>query len=280
MPAAVEEKMIKEIAPGFFNLRAPFTYLFGMVDIGTQMSFLKLSSGKILVIDTVELTPQTKAEIDELTDNGKLIDGVLGTHPYHTLYFPSFHKHYPNAKYYGTPRHLRNFPDIPWAGDLNEESVRAKWEPDVEMRIPAGSEFVNPLPERTNHFSNVFVFHKASKTIHVDDTLLVFQNPGFLMRMAGLSDGQFAFHPSLLGPGLYPTEEAPKQFQCWMDKLLHDWDFENITSAHNGYYLGGAKEKIRRLLERTEEKLAKLGKTRAQDVGSWSPNWKDTCECG
>ncbi|KAJ3113143.1 hypothetical protein HDU96_003738 [Phlyctochytrium bullatum] len=278
MPA--KESKIKEIAPGFFNLRAPLTFMFGLVDVGTQMSFVKLNNGRILVIDTVELTPETKAEVDALTNNGELIDGVLGTHPYHTLYFRSFHKHYPNARFYGTPRHLRLFPEIPWAGDLNDAATRAKWEPEVEMRIPDGSEFVNPLPEKTNHFNNVFVFHKASRTIHVDDTILYFNQPGMLMRFAGISHGQMAFHPSLTGPGLHPTEEAPKQFLCWMEKMIKDWDFDNIASAHNGYKIGGAKQQLVELLAKTEPKLANLSKNRAEDPSNWDANWRNTCECG
>lgn len=58
------------------------------------------------------------------------------------MYFESFYKLYPNAPYYGTPRHLRKFPSIPWKGDLNQETVRKTWEPEVEMRIPDGAEFV------------------------------------------------------------------------------------------------------------------------------------------
>ena len=40
------------------------------------MSFLKLGNGKFLVVDTVPLTPETKAEVDTLTDNGKLVRGA------------------------------------------------------------------------------------------------------------------------------------------------------------------------------------------------------------
>ncbi|KAJ3094853.1 hypothetical protein HDU97_007525 [Phlyctochytrium planicorne] len=273
---------IQEIGPGYFNIRAPFKFLFGLVDIGTQMSLIRLKSGKFLAIDTVELTPSLKDEIDKLTDNGSLIEAVIGTHPYHTLYFPGFYEKYPNTKYYGTPRHLRIFPDIPWAGDVNEESVRKLWEPEVEMRIPDGAEFVNPLPERTNHFSNVFVFHKASRTIHVDDTIMYFKDPGMALRMAGFSDGRMDFHRSITGPGLLPTPDAPQKFQCWVAKLIHDWDFDNISSAHNGCKIGGAKKQLQDTLDGWEERLANLSKTRAADSGdaAWSSNWKDTCECG
>lgn len=106
---------------------------------GTHMSLIQLSSGKFLVIDAVPLTEQMKTEIDEFTDNGEKIEAVILTHPFHTLAIPAFYKAYPKPPYYGCPRHLRNFPDIKWAGDLDDCKVRSKWSPEVELSIPAGS---------------------------------------------------------------------------------------------------------------------------------------------
>jgi hypothetical protein len=163
------------------------------------------------------------------------------------------------------------------------------------MRIPAGAEFVNPQPERTNHFSNVFVFHKPSRTFHVDDTLMVFNNPGFLLRRgAGLKDGGMYFHLSITNHGLLPHPDSPKQFYCWMEKMIHDWDFDSIVTAHNGVQVGGAKEKLKELMNRFEKKMAELTKQKAEAwkanggvlqnpnsmEGAWSDDWRDTCECG
>jgi hypothetical protein len=254
---------LKEIGPGFWNLRGSFTVALGMADIGTHMSFLRLSSGKMLVIDTCDVNPAIKIEIDELTDNGRLIQGVVGTHPFHTMFFSPFYKLYPNTKYYGTPRHLRNNKFIPWAGDLNDETVRNMWENDgVSIRIPDGADFVNPAED--NHFISAFVFHKESRTIHVDDTVNCFENPGFLMRMMGIRDGTMDFHNSTLKGGLLPTSEAPLQFRDWVSNLLKDWDFDNICSAHNGNKIGGAKEQLAQLLSSYEPKFQKLSQGRAK----------------
>ncbi len=106
----------EEIGPGFYNLRASFTFACGLIDIGTHMSLAKLNSGRYLVIDTCDVSPAAKAAIDRITNNGDLIEAVVATHPFHTMYFPSFYNLYPNVKYYGTPRHIRNQPSIPWAG--------------------------------------------------------------------------------------------------------------------------------------------------------------------
>lgn len=111
-----------------------------MLDIGTHMAACKLPSGKFLLLDTIKITPGFKEELDKLTNNGEvclqlhwhpcivlflpstltlmvaiqLIEAVIATHPFHTLYFKEFYDAYPNAKYYGTPRHMKKITDIPW----------------------------------------------------------------------------------------------------------------------------------------------------------------------
>ncbi|CAF4418165.1 unnamed protein product [Rotaria magnacalcarata] len=153
------------------------------------MSFIQLHSGKFLVIDTIELNDKLRQEINHLTDNGDKIEAVIGTHPFHTLSFPAFYESYPNAAYYGTPRHLRRLTHIPWIGNLHDCDVRKKWEPDVELRFPAGAEFINPQPESSNHFSSVFVYHRASATLHVDDTIIYAEKSNFLLKLFGYKDG-------------------------------------------------------------------------------------------
>jgi hypothetical protein len=134
----VVKNELYQIGPGFWNVRSRFRVLAKLIDIETQMSFIELYNGNFLVIDTVELNDHLRQEINHLTDNGNKIEAVIGTHPFHTLSFPTFYESYPNAAYYGTPRHLRRLTQIPWIGSLDDCSVRKKWEPDVELRIPAG----------------------------------------------------------------------------------------------------------------------------------------------
>lgn len=62
------------------------------------MSLLQLASGRFLVLDTIGLVPPVKAWLDDLTDQGDKIEAVIATHPFHTLYFPAFHKAYPKVR--------------------------------------------------------------------------------------------------------------------------------------------------------------------------------------
>eukprot|EP00038_Savillea_parva_P006057 m.161393 g.161393 ORF g.161393 m.161393 type:complete len:293 (-) comp12071_c0_seq1:140-1018(-) len=260
-----------EVGPGLYNFSTDF-HIKNVLNIYTHMSVARLSNDKYVAIDAVELPPAAKAELDELTSNGDKLVACIQTHPFHTLAIPSFHAAYPAndaRKYIGCPRHLRKVTEdttgakIEWSGDLNEASVRAMFEPDLEMRIPAGGEFVDPRPAKTNHFSSVFVFHPTSKTVHVDDTVSYMEKPGFLVRRL-VSPHSMNFHPAMMKEGLYPTKEAPLQFIAWFNKMLDDWDFDHMVTAHMGACYNDAKTMARQLMKDTEPALKKLSEKNAE----------------
>jgi hypothetical protein len=207
------------------------------------MSFIKISTGKFIVLSTVAITPEAKSEIDSLTEGGSLIEAVIATHPFHSLYFESFFQMYPHVKFYGTPRHIRRLTNIPWAGDVSDPSVLSMYESyGIFMRIPAGTEFINPRED--NHFTSLFVYHSESRTLSDDDTIMCFENPGCLFRVFGIKPGSVSFHPTPWKDALLPTSEAPIQFKEFFQKLLDDWDFDNLVTAHMGNKIGGAKKAL------------------------------------
>jgi hypothetical protein len=87
---------------------------------------------------------------------------------------------------------------------------------------------------------------------------MFFKKPGFILRCIGAKDGEMDFFMNTLKDGLLPTAEAPLQFQAWVERILFDWDFDNICAAHQGNKIGGAKLQLNQTLERYKVKLAKL----------------------
>jgi len=252
---------ILDLGSGFYNIRTSFKAFKGLLDIGTHMSLIRLNNGGFLIIDTVPLDPEIKQEIDKLTDQGRNITAVLATHPFHTLSFSAFYEAYPNTMYIGTPRHIRNIKGIPWEKeDISSPANLSRWAPEIEMRIPAGAEFKAPLPEASNHFNSVFVFHKASKTIHLDDTVMYYENPSTILKMAGKKADHMEFHMSMESHGLYPAPDAPDLFKHWVQQILQDWDFDNMCCAHIGRKIGGAKALLGDSLEKAEPIFIKLKK--------------------
>lgn len=133
------------------------------------------------------------------------------------------------------------------------------------MRIPNGAEFVNP----TNHFSSLFVFHRLSKTIHDDDTLMYFDpgHVGCCLKLAGATACKLYFHPSLANGGLYNYKESPGFFKEWVQQLINDWDFENICTAHHGTLIGNGKKVLQQTLKRYESKFRRMSRVQSVQVG-------------
>ncbi|KAI8613345.1 hypothetical protein BC830DRAFT_1132649 [Chytriomyces sp. MP71] len=254
---------IIEVTPGCFNLRAPFQILAGMVDVGTHMSFVRLESGKFLVLSTVQLDDEAKKEVMELTKGGELIEAVVATNPFHTLYFELFAELFPNAKFYGTPRHMRNYPNVPWVGNVDDEKVLKLWAPEIELEWTAGCEIVNPQPESINHFAGVVAFHRASRTIICDDCFKVSMDPGFIERnVFGRRNHEISFHMSLWNHALLNTPTSVQEFYDWVVKIMKEWDFDNISTAHGGVMVGDAKKELGLGLKKAEDALAKMAVTK------------------
>jgi hypothetical protein len=122
------------------------------------------------------------------------------------------------------------------------------------MRIPEGAEFDGAADN--NHFSSVFVLHVESKTIHDDDTLMYFEPKHMScgLRVLGAKSDQLSFHTSFLSGGIKKEEGAMKAFKEWLQRMLAEWDFENICTAHYGNLLGGAKKSLLATIEHHEKK--------------------------
>ncbi|KAL0478055.1 metal-dependent hydrolase [Acrasis kona] len=269
------------IGENFWNIRGDFKVLL-VANVGTHMSLIRLESGNFVIIDTIKMSDNLKAAINSLTDNGTKIEAVVGVHPFHISYFEEFYKEYPNAHYYGTPRHLRKITTIPWTGSLCDGAARSRWFPQIDIRIPAGAEFVDPQPEFMNHFTCAWVYHRQSGTIHVDDTISYADDPGVMSKLMGQKKGSISFHPTMKGPGLFPNPESPFQFRDWVRCLLQEWNIVNICTAHGGNRIGGGAEVLSNALLEHEPVFEKLSRKKASGKHKEfkPPLDGSICECG
>lgn len=94
--------------------------------------------------------------------------------------------------------------------------------------MPAGVDFISA--NEKVHFSSVLVLHRASQTIHVDDTLMYVRLP-LPMRALGFAD-VLIFHPTLR-QALEKRKGAGRDFQDWARGLAERWRrAENLCAAH------------------------------------------------
>jgi len=225
---------ILQVSGDFWNFRGSYR-IGGVLDVGTQASLVRLASGKFVFLDSYSLNSAARRKVAELTRDGKDIKAILNVHPFHTVHVRKMHALYPDAKLYGTSRHLSRFPDLPWADARTEEpALHRKFAGDFEFSVPRGVDFISD--DQNVHFSSVLVWHMASKTIHSDDTLMYLRLPG-PMRLIGLGDS-VSFHPTL-AKALEKRAGAAADFRQWAIELNDRWaEVENLCAAHTGALLG------------------------------------------
>ncbi len=246
-----------DVGPGYWSIRGQFK-IAGLLDVGTQAALVKLSDGRFVLLDSYTLTPKVLAEVERITGGADRVAAILNLHPFHTLHCAAMHAQFPSAALYGTARHKRRFPDLPWQPLTTEDS--ALWPafgPDLEFTVPQGVTFV---PENAQlHFASVMAFHRPSATIHVDDTFNAMP-PGRIGRALGRR-ARISFHMTL-AQVLEPRPGAVAEFRAWAETLVASWgEARHLCAAHNAVLdvkrLGfdSFAPAMRDALERVEPKL-------------------------
>ncbi|PKH08091.1 hypothetical protein [Moritella sp. Urea-trap-13] len=226
-------EQILNIADNFWNIRGDFK-IGGILNIGTHASIVRCENGKFVLLDAYTLTGKLKNQVDALTNKGADLEAIINLHPFHTVHVQKVHALYPNAKLYGTQRHLDKFPNLPWQSQRTETSeFAALFADDFEFSVPAGVDFISS--NENLHFSSVLAYHKASKTIHVDDTLMYLKFPSII---GVLKKPEVAFHMTL-PQTLAKRAGAAAEFRDWTTQLMTQWqDAENLCAAHSATFLG------------------------------------------
>jgi hypothetical protein len=243
---------VVEIEDGFWNIRGSFKLL-GLVDLGTQASLVRLSSGGFVLLDCYTLEGEVEARVRSLTRGGDAIEAIVNLHPFHTLHVKSVAASFPHARLYGTSRHRAKMPELDWAPELTEGAAFAeRFASDFDFMVPDGVELI-PDDEKL-HFGSVLAIHRATRTLHVDDTLNWMPLPW---------GGTLAFHPTL-AKVLEPRAGAANEFRAWAERLAQRCEeVDHICTAHARLAPksiegpGAIAGRVRGALERVEKTLAR-----------------------
>ena len=224
---------ILSVADNFWNIRGSFRVA-GLVDVGTQASLVRLASGAFVFLDSYTLVGAPRRRVNELTAGGENVEAILNLHPFHTVHVQWMHEHFPTARLYGTARHIERFPELPWEKERTEdEDLHQAFAEDFEFSVPRGVDFISA--NENVHFSSVLALHRASRTIHSDDTLMYIRLPA-LLRMFGLAD-RVGFHPTL-AKALEKRPGAAEDFRASAAELIGNWaGAENLCAAHTAALL-------------------------------------------
>lgn len=229
-------KRFADLGDGFWSVRGSFR-IGGVFDVGTQCALVRLASGNFVFLDSYTLSDEVLAEVDAQTDGGRRVEAILNLHPFHTLHCQWVHEAFPQAKLYGTARHHGVLPDLPWEETRCEDAALAQlYAQDFAFSVPRGVPLV--CADESVHFSSVLALHRASGTLHVDDTF-VYLRKGFPLSLLPFT-GRLGFHPTL-AKALEPRPGAAKEFREWAIALGSDWaETRRIAAAHNAVLEIGA----------------------------------------
>eukprot|EP01067_Filipodium_phascolosomae_P001690 Filipodium_phascolosomae@DN2093_c0_g1_i1.p2 len=215
---------IKVVNDTLFNVRGNFWV--GFFNVGSHCTLVKLSEDSFVFLDSFGLTEEQLNFVYNMTDSGKKVTAIINVHPFHTVYAEWMHNHFPHAKLYGTRRHKTEVPDLPWEKEQTEtQEFQNLYKQHFQFSIPSGVDFISSDPNI--HFSSILVYHKATKSLHVDDTFIVVKAP-----LVPKSWTVVRLHPTL-GTALLKRAGAADELVNWVEtlKLL---EVENIFAAHMG----------------------------------------------
>ena len=251
-------KDIVTVGDGFWNFRGSFK-IGGVIDVGTQSALVRLKSGRFVLLDSYALSRAARRLVSVQTDGGEQLEAVINLHPFHTLHVPAIYQWYPHVTHYGTERHHRMFPDLPWAETYSEDpALRERYCDDFDFTVPRGVDFISA--DESVHFSSVLAYHPASKTIYSDDTLIYLRLPQ-VARWLGLGDS-VSFHPTL-AKALEQRAGAAQEFRNWARELIDSWGAaENLCAAHTAPLLA-AENRGATIGERITNALGKVETTLA-----------------
>lgn len=223
---------VEQLAGDFWSIRGDFR-IAGILNIGTQMSLVRQSNGRFLLIDSYRPEEEELSAVRALTNGGEAIDAIVNVHPFHTLHCRVLHELFPRATLIGTERHHREYPDLPWSKDRIEvTSTQERFGADLEFAIPSGVDFV--CRDERVHVGSVLVRHRASRILHVDDTINVFTPPALLRPL--LPSPRLRFHP-MLARALGDRADAADAFEQWVLGLAEAWaDTTVVCAAHSAIH--------------------------------------------
>lgn len=220
---------MQQLAEDFWNFRGHHR-IGAMLDVGTQMSLIRRSNGRYLVLDSYALDEDARAGLLAQTGNGDLVEAIINVHPFHTLHCYRMHQLLPRARMIGTRRHQQQAPGVRWdAAVIEDTATQAQFHDDLAFSTPDGMDLVTS--DDRVHAASILVRHRRSGIVHVDDTLNVLAAPGWLGRL--LPQSKLKFHP-MLGKALRPVPEAADAFANWARTLAAQWaDTPIVCAAHS-----------------------------------------------
>jgi len=214
------------LAENLWVVERPQTF-YGL-SVGTRMTVVRLSGGRLLLHSAVELDAALRTELDAI---GRVCFAVAPNRVHH-LYAGAVAQLYPEARLWVAPGLDRKRPDLAFVAVLGDEAPE-EWRGEVDQVFFRGRPYEN----------EVVFFHRASRTLLLCDLAFNFgpraAAPTRLLMKLIRSYGHFG--PSKLDPLLIRDRVAARQS---LERILA-WDFDRVIVAHGEILETGGREALR-----------------------------------
>jgi len=194
--------------------------------MGTRMTVVRLSSGKLLLHSPIPITEQLKAELDSIG----VVAHILCPNNYHHLYAEQALATYPDARLHGSKKLQKKRKDLPFTETLTD-IPHVDWKEDLIPLTINGSLM----------YETVF-FHPTSKTLITSDIVENFKtSPHWLTRnwlKLGGCHGHTTWH-RVLRLVYINRWSARKSI-----KRMFEFPFETVVLAHGDIITDNAKKSL------------------------------------
>ena len=130
----------------------------------TRMVVIRLSTGGVIVISPVALTPDLKAAVEALGE----VRHVVGPNSLHDLFLNEWRTAYPSARFHAAPGLRGKLPDLAFDADLTD-TPPTDWAGELEQVIVRGARITQ----------EVVFFHRASGAAIFTDLIQQFPRGWF-----------------------------------------------------------------------------------------------------
>lgn len=195
--------------------------------VGTRMTVIRLTSGKLLLHSPIPLSSELRAEIDGLGQVAHIVCPNL----FHHMYAAQAAAAYPLAILHGSAALQRKRKDLRFGALLTDEP-HPDWSADLELLTIEGC-----------MLGETVFYHRNTRTLIACDLVENFhQSPHWLtrnyLRLGGVL-GRVGWHPLLR-----IAYRDRKRARACVDRLLA-WPFERVVLAHGDVLTDNAHALVR-----------------------------------
>jgi hypothetical protein len=220
-------KPLRPLAPDIWVAERPQSF-YGL-PVGTRMTVIRLSGGRLLLHSPVSLDPGLRQQLDSIGS----VRYAVAPNRVHHLYAGEVAKFYPGARLWIAPGLERKRPDLEFVAVLDDEAPE-EWRGEVDQTFFRGRPFENEIT----------FFHRASRTLMLCDVAFNFgpSTPAVTKLLMKLMRSHGRFGPSTLDSWLIRDRELARRS---VERIL-GWDFDRVVVAHGDVLESGGRQALRK----------------------------------